>query len=305
MPTTMTGIWLKKQMQGTVVARYSQGLNPDEPLAMLRGSTTSFYSADGLGSVTSLSSAAGTLAQTYGYDSFGNQTSSNGSLTNPFQYTGREFDADTSLYYYRARFYDPRTGRFLSEDPIGFRGFDVNTYRYVRNRPGQYTDPFGLLTIDPTFNSSCLPALKRALGIVRKLPKKCNCAFSSTGTHRPLSQLVDDSSITVHFDPSADKDEGAHTLPGDIHNIWIAPATCRAGRWSLAAALVHELSHINFVPGEGQDDPNGPASSSAYGAARACGLWPLSFASSTTVSGVPIGPIPTEDSKLPDKLIEP
>ncbi|HUI75085.1 MAG TPA: hypothetical protein VLX32_09080, partial [Candidatus Acidoferrum sp.] len=90
---------------GAVVARYSQGLNIDEPLAMLRSGATDFYEADGLGSVTSLTSAAGALAQTYTFDSFGKQTASSGSLTNPFQYTGREFDPETSLYYYRARYY--------------------------------------------------------------------------------------------------------------------------------------------------------------------------------------------------------
>jgi hypothetical protein len=72
---------------GSVVARYSQGLHIDEPLAMLRSSTTRYYDADGLGSVTSLSNGAGALAQTYTYDSFGKQTASSGSLTNPFQYT--------------------------------------------------------------------------------------------------------------------------------------------------------------------------------------------------------------------------
>jgi len=50
---------------------------------------------------------AGALAQTYTFDSFGKQTASSGSLTSPFQYTGREFDPETGLYYYRARYYDP------------------------------------------------------------------------------------------------------------------------------------------------------------------------------------------------------
>src|SRR6266702_8779242 len=56
---------------GTAVARYTQSGLIDEPLAMLRGGATSYYDADGLGSVTSLSSAAGSLAQTYTYNSFG------------------------------------------------------------------------------------------------------------------------------------------------------------------------------------------------------------------------------------------
>jgi len=73
---------------------------------MLRSSTTSYYEADGLGSVTSLSGGAGALAQTYTFDSFGKQTAASGSLTNPFQYTARESDAETGLYYYRARYYD-------------------------------------------------------------------------------------------------------------------------------------------------------------------------------------------------------
>ena len=133
---------------GAVVARYSQGLNIDEPLAMLRSGATDFYEADGLGSVTSLTSAAGALAQTYTFDSFGKQTASSGSLTNPFQYTGREFDPETSLYYYRARYYDPATGRFLSEDPIGFNPGQSNFYSYVGNSPLGRFDPSGLATCD-------------------------------------------------------------------------------------------------------------------------------------------------------------
>jgi hypothetical protein len=56
---------------GAVVARYEDTQNIDEPLAMLRSGATSYYHADGLGSVTSLSSAAGSIANTYTYDSFG------------------------------------------------------------------------------------------------------------------------------------------------------------------------------------------------------------------------------------------
>ena len=111
---------------------------------MLRAGTTSYYHADGLGSITSLSNNAGTLAQTYAFDSFGKQTGSSGSLTNPFQYTGREFDAETGLYYNRARFYDPASGRFLGEDPLGYGGDGANFYAYVGNSPIGFTDHFGL-----------------------------------------------------------------------------------------------------------------------------------------------------------------
>jgi YD repeat-containing protein len=63
---------------GSVVARYSQTQNIDEPLAVLRSAATSYFHADGLGSVTSLSNAAGSIANTYTYDSFGKLTASTG-----------------------------------------------------------------------------------------------------------------------------------------------------------------------------------------------------------------------------------
>ena len=59
------------------------------------------------------------------------------------QFTGRESDG-TGLYFYRARYYDPAIGRFISEDPIGFDGGDVNLYAYVANDPVNLIDPSGL-----------------------------------------------------------------------------------------------------------------------------------------------------------------
>jgi RHS repeat-associated protein len=131
---------------GNVLARYTATQNIDEPLAQLRSGTTSFYDQDGLGSVTSLSSSAGATANTYTYDSFGQTTASTGSVTNRFQYTGREFDAETDLYCYRARYYDPAAGRFLSEDPIAFSG-GVDFYAYTQNNPVNFADSSGLLSV--------------------------------------------------------------------------------------------------------------------------------------------------------------
>lgn len=81
---------------------------------------------------------------TYTYDSYGNLTASTGSLVNPFQYTARESTPETGLYYYRARYYNASLQRFISEDPIGFAGGDVNLYAYAGNRPTMGRDPFGL-----------------------------------------------------------------------------------------------------------------------------------------------------------------
>ncbi len=146
---------------GGVVARYTQTTDKiDEPVAMLRSGATSYYQADGLGSITSLSSTAGALAQTYTFDSFGKQVSSSGSLINPFQFTSREFDTETNLYYFRERYYDPQPGRFLSEDPAWFDA-GINFYTYVRNNPINFTDPSGLYTTSPEVPLPLPPALDK------------------------------------------------------------------------------------------------------------------------------------------------
>jgi RHS repeat-associated protein len=132
---------------GALLARYAQGAGTDEPLAEARGGTTALYEQDGLGSVTSLSGSAGTLANTYTYDSFGVLTASTGTMGNPFQYTGRDYDSETGLRYYRARYYSSDSGRFISADPEQFDA-DINFYAYVGGNPIAFVDPSGLICED-------------------------------------------------------------------------------------------------------------------------------------------------------------
>jgi RHS repeat-associated protein len=128
---------------GTLVARYTQGVGIDEPLAMLRSGVTSYYEADGLGSITSLTNTTGAISASYQYDSYGQIVGSTGALSNALTYTGREWDSETNLYFYRARYYDASSGRFPSEDPISFFG-GINFYGYVGNSPAVFIDPSGL-----------------------------------------------------------------------------------------------------------------------------------------------------------------
>ena len=124
---------------GSVSARYVQGAGIDEPLAQ-SGAALSFYDADGLGSITSLTDATGTPALTFVYGAFGVLSSSSGTGTNSYRYTGREYDQETGLYYYRARYLDASVGRFVAEDPLFLDG---NSYSYVDNNPALEADPTG------------------------------------------------------------------------------------------------------------------------------------------------------------------
>ena len=140
---------------GAVLAKFAQGQNIDEPLAESVGGASYDYEQDGLGSVSSLTNSTGALSLSYTYDSFGKITNSQGSVANPFRYTGRDFDTETGLYYYRARYFDPSAGRFASEDPLGFTG-GVNKYSYAMNMPVDWIDPMGFAPLA----SQCADLLK-------------------------------------------------------------------------------------------------------------------------------------------------
>jgi RHS repeat-associated protein len=125
--------------------------NVDEILADENESGTVTWSlADNLGSVRDLvqyNSGTNTTSVVNHvlYDTFGQIKSQTNSTWQPlFAYTGREWDGDAGMYYYRARWYDARVGRFLSEDPLGFAAGDVNLSRYVANSATFMVDPSGL-----------------------------------------------------------------------------------------------------------------------------------------------------------------
>ncbi len=131
-----------------VKAQYVSTLDIDDPLTVTQGANTYYYQEDGLGSVVNLTGSAGNVVKTYTYKSFGEIHSETGSLVQPFTFIGREYDPESGLYFYRARYYDPRAGRFLTKDPRGFMGGDVNLYRFVLNNPVNFRDPLGLWNED-------------------------------------------------------------------------------------------------------------------------------------------------------------
>lgn len=124
------------------VVKYQNGLGIDDKLKMVVDGQAKYFLQDHLGSSVGFTNTSGAFSEQISSDSFGNGT--NPTFSSRYQYTGREFDPFTGLHSYRARWYDSNLGRFISEDPIGLNGGDINLYAYVGNRPNRFTDPLGL-----------------------------------------------------------------------------------------------------------------------------------------------------------------
>jgi len=137
------GLDVAQETSGEDAVAYLRSLNIDEALVRTDAEATVHYLADALGSTVALTDLTGTSATTYNYEPFGRTEASGTPSANASRFTGREDDG-TGLYYYRARYYGRSGSRFMSEDPIGFRGGDINLYSYGANGPLNATDPLGL-----------------------------------------------------------------------------------------------------------------------------------------------------------------
>jgi RHS repeat-associated protein len=169
---------------------------------------TLFYHQDGLGSVTDLTDSVGATAKSYSYDAYGNILESPGAVDQPYTYTGRELDSETGLYYYRARYYDATTGRFLQKDPVGLKA-GPNGYWYANANPVFFVDPFGLMS-------------------------RAQCDELRARIFRKVGDLIDD---LIRYDPVADgigghpTSGGKKTSPGGHHN------EIQERQWGIGKAL--------------------------------------------------------------------
>lgn len=165
---------------GLIKASFIYGPGIDEPIAIF--STALYYCHyDGLGSVIALSNWQGIIAERYEYDVFGkcivhtsagvdgvwmtddDTTATKSALRNPYMFTGRRLDDETGLYYYRARYYSPETGRFIQPDPIRYSD-GLNMYAYCGNNPINWIDPYGLDWYPPQWASGIIGGIGDAAG---------------------------------------------------------------------------------------------------------------------------------------------
>jgi len=143
--TYVAGILLAEANGSNQILRYyvyGQGL-----LAMVTPSGASYsYHYDATGNTVAMTDGSQAVVNRYAYTPYGQIVGKAESVPQPFQYVGQSgvMAEPNGFYYMRARYYDPEVGRFVSEDPIGFEGGDVNLYAYVQNNPVNRVDPTGL-----------------------------------------------------------------------------------------------------------------------------------------------------------------
>ena len=137
-----------EELQGSAVTRqYTYGLQRISQRQFVANAwTASFYGYDGGGNVRNLTNTAGAITDSYEYDAFGNSFTKQGTTPNVYLYRAEQYDSDLGLYYLRARYYDPITGRFLSRDPQDGKPIDPKTlhkYLYATGDPVNKLDPTG------------------------------------------------------------------------------------------------------------------------------------------------------------------
>jgi RHS repeat-associated protein len=119
---------------------YEPGSN--KPLLLLKNGAIYYYQLDQLGTPLSLTDSDNTIVWQASYSVFGKATVTRNEIDNPLRFQGQYFDSETGLHYNHFRYYDPQTGRFISQDPIGLLG-GINHYQYAPNHVN-WVDPLGL-----------------------------------------------------------------------------------------------------------------------------------------------------------------
>ncbi len=139
-------VWADLDGSNNLLTRYFHGDQVDQLLGRQDSGTQYWYVTDYQGSVRDVLDNSGNVKDAITYDGWGNIISeTNSAYRGNYAWTGRMLDVETGLQYNRARWYDPSTGRWQTQDPLGFDAGDSNLYRYVNNKFVNSSDRSGML----------------------------------------------------------------------------------------------------------------------------------------------------------------
>lgn len=180
------GDQMVEEVTDGIVTSYLFGNGIDETFQMKRGDEVYYYHTNHLGSTMALSDEDGALKERVEYDAYGAPAfynaegkSVDGSLVgNNILFTGREYDAETGNYYFRARTLHTGLGRFMQKDPLMYVD-GMNDYLYVKDTPINFSDPYGQVAV-----AVAIPLLGKALVDVAAFSLLLNAVSPTNGTSR-------------------------------------------------------------------------------------------------------------------------
>jgi RHS repeat-associated protein len=156
------------------------------------------YHFNQIGSTVAMTDMTPAMVNQYAYTPFGTIANQTETIAQPFTFVGQMgvMTEPNGFYYMRARYYDPAVRRFISEDPIGFEGGDLNLYAYVGNNPAMLVDPGGNLAFFWHFWITLVAALNsdnpnyNSLGSALKLAWNTMGEDGSAFSHEPNQTRV-------------------------------------------------------------------------------------------------------------------
>lgn len=248
----------------TEATKYLQGPGIDEPLAIERKGETYYYHADGLGSVMALTDQRHKAVESYDYTSFGELKQQGDKVKNTYTFTAREWDEEVELYFYRARYYDAETGRFISKDPLlnnfingGVRSKrcgpkslagivleqpqELNPFVYVVNNPISKIDPFGLFVTTVNCSASDIVKIQSSVAKADAASKTCLPCEDRDSFSKKIEGLIINCTST-NISPSGSTVCG-YTYGGNT--IYLTPFGIAGvpGCGCPEATILHEVTH--------------------------------------------------------------
>jgi RHS repeat-associated protein len=235
--------------------RYVYGPGTDQTLAQIVGAVTTYNVADHLGSIVRTTDSLGGVTLTRQYDPWGNPIQ--GSTAGGYAFTGREWDTESEIYYYRARYYDPHSGRFLSEDTARGR---ARSYAYGSNSPVLNIDPTGhcsVSTDSSQFNRAVNAGTDKILEEIVFSSAGCPCLswFIQHGADL-VNLIAPGTAPRITYNKAfGDSITGwSHVSQGwmELNYYHVTSRdSCR-----VAGALIHEFGHFALNPGSDPIDPS-------------------------------------------------